>query len=138
MLTAPAPDTSQLAPDVELHLCGAIGGASLSALAEELAHALQLRPENLILHARACTGLDPDAIRLLLTACAEARGMGSHIILHHPKPELIRSLAMAGVLRWLIVDYLDVGVAPGQSAPVSAGAHRGPLMRVLHRHLPGR
>jgi anti-anti-sigma regulatory factor len=103
--------TAVLGPDVELRLSGVIAGTRLPLLAEQLALAMQLRPENLILNTGTCTDIDPDVIRLLLNVCDEARLIGSHIILRHPTPTLTRSLAMAGVLRWLIIDYPDAASA---------------------------
>lgn len=133
MLTYESTDTVDLGPDVELRLSGTIAGNSLPILATELAHALQLRPESLILNVRDCTGMDPNAIRLLLNACSDARVIGSQIVLHHPAPTLIRALAMAGVLRWLMVDYPDAAVASGLAASVPSSADPGPRKTLLQQ-----
>jgi anti-anti-sigma regulatory factor len=133
MLTNPTADTADLGPDVELRLIGTIAGPSLPALAQELALALELRPENLILNARACTGMDPDAVRRLLDVCDDVRVTGSQIVVQHPTPTLVWSLAMAGVLRWLTVDYPDAAGTRGQQVPRLSGVDRGPLKTPLQQ-----
>lgn len=133
MLTDETTTTATLGPDVELRLTGMITAESLPALSREFAEALQLRPEHVILNLRTCTGMEPDAIRLLLAAGTDAVAMGSQIVLHHPTPALVRSLAMAGVLRWLTIDYPDAALARGCTEAAVMGPDRGPLKTPVQR-----
>jgi len=111
--------TPALAPDVEVRIHGNLTEHNLPALADELCASMRLRPQNLILDVRHCTDMNPDAIRLVLATEAEARLIGSHLVLHHPTPTLTRSLAMAGALRWLTIAYPTSGAQRGSTADPS-------------------
>ncbi len=90
---------TQLLPDVEVRLVGAIRVESLPALRHELDRAVALDPEHVIVEVSHCTALAPEAIHALLDAQASCTCRGGSLILRGLNPDLSRTLALAGVLQ---------------------------------------
>jgi anti-anti-sigma factor len=90
--------------EVTVALAGEVDLGSAGALTQALAPVIDAKPVSVIIDLEQLSFLDSSGIRCLVNASKDASAVGSHLVVRHPTPMILRALQICGVDELLLYD----------------------------------